>query len=87
MAFFTACTTYCGGNLILKEMPIDAIIDKKYRIEWNRKEEMLAFSNISEAHTISLDGDSSGFWEYVNVGDSLHKELDTLMIFVYRKDS
>lgn len=70
-----------------KNLSIDAIINKKYRIEWNRKEEMLAFSNISESHTISLYGDTSGFWEYVNVGDSLHKEPDTLMIFVYRKDS
>jgi len=87
LVFFSGCFTYCGAKRMMKKMSIDGIIDKKYKIEWNRKEEMLAFSNISESQTITLNGDSSGFWEYVNVGDSLHKEVDSLMIFVYRKDS
>jgi hypothetical protein len=63
-----------------------AVVKRKYRIEWNRNQPILKTDNTCrKVDNFFVTGDSSGLFEYVQVGDSLYKAANSFKVYVYRK--
>jgi hypothetical protein len=78
--------TYCQAVKDFKKDQSCGVVTKKYRVEWNRNEPRLRLKNYCNNTTgFKVTGDNSGLWDYVVTGDSIFKEKDSFIVFVYRK--
>lgn len=71
----------------IKGLPIEGIVLKKDRLEWNHNEPQLDFTNYATNRFflgLRLQTEKSGFWDFVNVGDSISKKENSMKVNVYR---
>lgn len=90
-----SCHSHCDEVERVREFRIEGIIEKKYRRELNHNSYEIEFTNNANndhvkyligdnVNSIYLESESSGFWQYVQVGDSITKYQGRLEIWVYR---
>ena len=77
------CNTHCELVHRMKEVSIDGKVEEKYVKEWDKHTEILGVRNYVDL--IYLVSDQSGFWNYVEVGDSISKQADSFVVDVFRK--
>jgi hypothetical protein len=85
LSVFCSCSyTHCGSVEYYFESSIKGKVIDKYRLKWNRNSRELDISEAGGIGHIYLIGERSGFWDNVQVGDSLIKESKSLRIHVIR---
>jgi hypothetical protein len=86
--FLFSCQSHCDAVQDVKKIGIAGRILDKYRIKLNRNSKELDFTNsLSNRKHIYLFFERSGFWDFVQVGDSLYKSEDSFKIHVYRMNN
>lgn len=65
----------------------NGIMLKKYIDKSNHLFEIIEIGNKNRIQKIMLDWDESGMYEFVEIGDSIVKELNTLEVKVFRKNA
>ncbi len=78
------CNSHCGLVDKVKKVAMDGIVEKKYIIERDKNTRVLSVKNHRD---IYLRSEVSGFWEYVQEGDSVSKDSNTYIVHVFRADS
>ncbi len=93
----TSCRSHCDVVEGVKEININGVVSKKYRLDWNHNSPEIDFTNSANndhvkyrvgenVHNIYLVFEKSGFWKYVQEGDSIVKKRDSFEIVVYRNE-
>jgi hypothetical protein len=97
VAMLSSCHSHCDVVNDLEKIEIKGKIKKKYRMEWNHDSPEIDFSNSANndhiksifdenVYHLYLVRERSGFWKYVQVGDSIVKERDSFEVTVFRND-
>jgi hypothetical protein len=76
--------SYCGAVEDFKRQESCSIVLKKDSLKWNHNEPMLRVKDFC-GDGFKVNGDVSGFFEYVQVGDSLSKPKDSFKVAVFRE--
>ena len=76
--------SYCSAVKNFKERESYSIVLDKYRISWNHNEAHFEVKDFCGS-SFKVNGDSSGLFDYVEVGDSIRKEANSFKATVYRK--
>jgi len=77
------CNTHCELVDRMKGVSINGEVEEKYIKEWDKHTEILRVKNYDDI--IYLVSDQSGFWNYVQVGDSVNKKADSFLVGVFRE--
>lgn len=81
----SSCHSHCDEVERIGKLGIEGKIKRKYRLEWNHNSPELDFSNrANNVNRIYLVDEKSGFWEYINVGDSIVKKPKSFNVTVFR---
>jgi hypothetical protein len=94
----TSCHSHCDVVNDIEKIEIKGKIKKKYRMEWNHDSPEIDFSNSANndhiksifddnVYHIYLVREKSGFWKYVQAGDSIVKERGSFAVTVFRTDT
>lgn len=76
---------YCKIADKVAKTEVIGIVISKSKLKWNRGEQTIVYKNMDN-HIISYKTrtDESGFWDFVEKGDSLYKPLNIKRMKVYR---
>jgi hypothetical protein len=76
---------YCKTAEKIALMEIIGIVESKSKLEWNRDEQIIVYKDVygmTKEYEILMD--NSGFWDFVEQGDSLYKPNNIKTMRVYR---
>jgi len=81
-----ASCNYCKVAEKRENEEVIGIVNSKMKLEWSRGEQTIVYQNqYDQIKHFEIMGDNSGFYDFVDKGDSLHKPLNVKKIEVYRK--
>jgi hypothetical protein len=82
---FQSCNNRCDAVKSVREREIEGVIKKKYRLSWNHNsKELDIYKNSRKILGIYFFSEESGLWDFVQIGDSLHKERESFDVRIYR---